>query len=148
MERTAYLGHNLQVVMHKYTEAAVSLTSGLVTFVSRFAVQARLSCSVQLWAPLLLARQPGFMACTVYMLKEVPAYRVACMQVGVSLVLSFMVVWDLPTIAGGVATLKTSRLSAIYKEVAPSLTVFGQLFGKALQAQVRPCAQEACASAL
>ena len=58
-------------------------------------------------------------------------------QVAVSLVLSFVVVWDLPTIAAGFRSLETSRLSPIYKEVAPSVAVFGQLFGKALQAQAR-----------
>ena len=58
------------------------------------------------------------------------------MQVGVSLVLSFMVVWDLPRIAGGVSSLETSRLSAVYAEVAPSVSIFGELFGRALQAQV------------
>lgn len=56
-------------------------------------------------------------------------------QVGVSMVLSFMVVWDLPAISKGISSLQTSRLSAIYNEVAPSLAVFGMLFGKALQAQ-------------
>lgn len=54
-----------------------------------------------------------------------------------SLVLSFMVVWDLPAISRGVSSLQTSRLAPIYNEVAPSVAVFGQLFGKALQAQVR-----------
>ena len=62
--------------------------------------------------------------------------RVVAIQVGVSLVLSFMVVWDFPTIARGVQSLRSSRLRAIYTEVAPTFTVFGQLFGKALQAQV------------
>ena len=53
------------------------------------------------------------------------------------MVLSFMVVWDLPAISKGISSLRSSRLSAIYNEVAPSLSVFGMLFGKALQAQVR-----------
>ena len=53
-----------------------------------------------------------------------------------SLVLSFMVVWDFPTIARGMQSLRSSRLRAIYTEVAPTFTVFGALFGKALQAQV------------
>lgn len=57
-------------------------------------------------------------------------------QVGVSLVLSFMVVWDFPTIARGMQSLRSSRLRAVYTEVAPTFTVFGSLFGKALQAQV------------
>ena len=52
-----------------------------------------------------------------------------------SLVLSFMVVWDFPTIARGMQSLRSSRLRAIYTEVAPTFTVFGALFGKALQAQ-------------
>lgn len=59
------------------------------------------------------------------------------MQVSVSMVLSFMVVWDLPMIAAGVKSLESSRLSTIYSEVAPSVQVFGKLFGRALQAQVR-----------
>ena len=66
------------------------------------------------------------------------AERTRVRQVGVSLVLSFMVVWDLPTIAAGVRSLQTSRLGPIYNEVAPSVAVFSQLFGKALQAQVLP----------
>lgn len=57
-------------------------------------------------------------------------------QIVVSLVLGFLVVWDMPHISAGVASLKSSRLSPIYNEVAPSLTVFGKLFGKALEAQV------------
>lgn len=60
----------------------------------------------------------------------------AVTQVGVSLVLSFMVVWDFPTIARGMQSLRSSRLRAVYTEVAPTFTVFGSLFGKALQAQV------------
>lgn len=59
------------------------------------------------------------------------------MQLGVSLILSFMMVWDLPSIANGVASLKTSRLAPIYNTVAPSVEVFANLFGKALQAQAR-----------
>ena len=62
--------------------------------------------------------------------------RPLSLQVGVSLVLSFMIVWDLPTIQQGTASLRTSRLRSFYAEVAPTCTVFGTLFGKALQAQV------------
>lgn len=58
-------------------------------------------------------------------------------QVGISLILSFMVVWDLPTIKRGVQSLRTSRIAPIYNTVAPSLEIFATLFGKALQAQVR-----------
>ena len=48
-----------------------------------------------------------------------------------------MLVWDLPAISAGVASLKVSRLSAIYDEVVPVFAVFGKLFGKALEAQAR-----------
>ncbi|KAL4435187.1 hypothetical protein ABPG77_001869 [Micractinium sp. CCAP 211/92] len=58
-------------------------------------------------------------------------------QVGISLILSFMVVWDLPAIRRGVMSLRTSRIAPIYNTVAPSLEVFATLFGKALQAQAR-----------
>lgn len=59
------------------------------------------------------------------------------MQVGISLILTFMLLWDWPNIAQGVTNVKDSRLGGIYKEVAPSLKVFAQLFGKALQAQTQ-----------
>ena len=58
-------------------------------------------------------------------------------QVGVSLVFTFMLLWDWPNISRGVTNLEHSRLSGIYNEVAPSMQVFAQLFGKALQAQTR-----------
>lgn len=58
------------------------------------------------------------------------------LQMVVSLVLSFLFVWDAPKIRTSVQTLKDSRLSEIYLEVAPSFNVFTKLFGKALQAQV------------
>ena len=58
------------------------------------------------------------------------------MQVFVSLALGFMLVWDMPRIVRGADSLKASRLSPIFNEVAPVLAVFGKLFGKALEAQV------------
>jgi len=38
-DRTLYLGHVLQKMLRGYTDAAVSITSNLVTIISRFAVQ-------------------------------------------------------------------------------------------------------------
>jgi predicted PurR-regulated permease PerM len=58
-------------------------------------------------------------------------------QVGVSLVLGFFLLWDLPAITAGVRSLQRSRLAPVYAEVAPVLSVFGRLFGKALEAQAR-----------
>lgn len=95
-DRTHKLGMVMQKLLRGYTEAAVSFTSALLSFVTRFTLQ-------------LL----------------------------VSLILSFMLVWDFTTIKGGIQSLRNSRLSAVYYEVAPSLQVFGKLFGKALQAQAR-----------
>ena len=49
LERTSYLGTVLQKMMRGYTEAAVSFTTGLLTFISRFALQASLQhCGVSL----------------------------------------------------------------------------------------------------
>ena len=53
----------------------------------------------------------------------------------VSLILSFVIVWDMPAIRRGVESLRESRLAWLYAETAPSLSAFGHLFGKALQAQ-------------
>lgn len=58
-------------------------------------------------------------------------------QLGISFVLSFMMVWDLPHIATAVQSLRSSRVAPIYNTVAPSVKVFATLFGKALQAQSR-----------
>lgn len=58
-------------------------------------------------------------------------------QVSISLILTFMLLWDWPNIKRGVTSLRESRLGGFYTEVAPSLIVFAQLFGKALQAQTR-----------
>lgn len=55
----------------------------------------------------------------------------------VALVLSFIVIWDLPTIRSGVASLADSRVGGMYREVAPAAVVFGTLLGKALEAQAR-----------
>eukprot|EP00798_Chlamydomonas_sp_ICE-L_P015257 gene15258-21340_t len=48
-----------------------------------------------------------------------------------------MFVWDMPIISAGVATLKSSRVAPVYNEVAPVLSVFGKLFGRAMEAQAR-----------
>lgn len=57
-------------------------------------------------------------------------------------------VWDLPTIAFGVSSLRTSRLAPIYNTVAPSLEVFATLFGKALQCQAQIAVVNTCLTAL
>ena len=84
------------------------------------------------------------LACTLTLIlvtdMGLPADCIAApLQVGMSLVLSFFFVWDTPSIAAGMRTLRASRFRAIYNEVAPTFAVFGRLFGKALQAQVGCC---------
>lgn len=68
------------------------------------------------------------------MLKSVTKFTI---QVGVAMILGFFMLWDLPTISQGVSSLQNSRLAPVHAELAPVLTVFGQLFGRALEAQAR-----------
>ncbi len=43
-ERTAALGGVLQSALHGYTEGAITVTTGLVTLISRFVLQVCRSC--------------------------------------------------------------------------------------------------------
>lgn len=52
-----------------------------------------------------------------------------------SLLFSFMIMWDLPVIAAGVRRLRTSRLSFVYEELAPVVAKFGSVLGKSFEAQ-------------
>jgi len=95
-ERSVQLGMAVSSMLKGYTNTAAKITGGLLSSVTRFAL-----------------------------------------QLVVSLVLGFMLVWDMPKISSGVQTLKRSRLAPVYNEVAPMLTVFGKLLGKALEVQAR-----------
>jgi predicted PurR-regulated permease PerM len=53
------------------------------------------------------------------------------------MILGFFMLWDLPTIEQGVNSLRNSRLAPVHAELAPVLSVFGKLFGRALEAQAR-----------
>ena len=57
------------------------------------------------------------------------------LQSFVSMIFSFLLLWDLPEIEKGIQSLATSRIGVIYREVAPSVVELGKLIGKALQAQ-------------
>jgi len=67
--------------------------------------------------------------------KLIGASGKAFIQVVISLIFSFMIVWDLPKIKLGLRELEHSRLGAAYVEVAPSIADFGVLLGRAFQAQ-------------
>lgn len=56
-------------------------------------------------------------------------------QVGLSLVLSLLITWDVPRLRRGLRKLESSRLQHAYREIAPSLVSFGHLMGRSFQAQ-------------
>lgn len=95
-ERSVALGLTVSSMLKDYTTTAAKVTAGVLSSVTKFAL-----------------------------------------QTAVSLILSFIIVWDMPRITSGINSLRTSRLGPVYNEVAPVLTVFGKLFGRALEAQAR-----------
>lgn len=52
-----------------------------------------------------------------------------------ALLFSFLIVWDRPKIAAGVARLRESRLGDMWDEVAPSIATFARLLGRGFEAQ-------------
>jgi predicted PurR-regulated permease PerM len=52
-----------------------------------------------------------------------------------SIVLSFLILWDLPSLERGVRSLATGRTEEVYAEIAPSITAFGVMLGRAFEAQ-------------
>ncbi|KAF6003323.1 hypothetical protein F1559_003359 [Cyanidiococcus yangmingshanensis] len=56
-------------------------------------------------------------------------------KVLLSLVFSFLIVWDLPSVAAGFRSLRRSRLRAAYLELAPAIGEFCTLLGRSFEAQ-------------
>lgn len=56
-------------------------------------------------------------------------------KVLLSLVFSFLIVWDLPAVALGIRSLRQSRLRAAYLELAPAISEFFSLLGRSFEAQ-------------
>lgn len=56
-------------------------------------------------------------------------------KIGLALLLSFFITFDIPKIRRGVRKLRNSRISGFYEEIAPGLANFGHLIGRAFQAQ-------------
>ena len=56
-------------------------------------------------------------------------------KVLLSLVFSFLIVWDLPSVAAGLRSLRRSRLRAAYLELAPAIGEFCALLGRSFEAQ-------------
>lgn len=53
-----------------------------------------------------------------------------------SLLFSFLIVYDLPNLKAGVMSLANTRLRYVYEEVADSLLAFGRTLGRAFEAQI------------
>lgn len=53
-----------------------------------------------------------------------------------SLLFSFLIVYDLPNLRAGVLSLEKTRLRYVYEEVADSLLAFGRTLGRAFEAQI------------
>ncbi|HYR30205.1 MAG TPA: AI-2E family transporter, partial [Thermoanaerobaculia bacterium] len=52
-----------------------------------------------------------------------------------SIILSFLILWDLPSLQRGVTALATGRTAEVYDEIAPSMRAFGVMLGRAFEAQ-------------
>lgn len=53
----------------------------------------------------------------------------------ISIVLSFLILWDLPSLQRGIQSLSTGRTAEVYAEIAPGITAFGVMLGRAFEAQ-------------
>ncbi|CAM9247762.1 unnamed protein product [Laminaria digitata] len=53
----------------------------------------------------------------------------------VSLLFSFMVIWDLPNLTRGMKALKTSRLAFAYNTISPQVSTFAKLVGQSFEVQ-------------
>ncbi|HEY5611588.1 MAG TPA: AI-2E family transporter [Thermoanaerobaculia bacterium] len=52
-----------------------------------------------------------------------------------SIILSFLILWDLPSLKNGVQSLSTGAAAEVYTEIAPGMTAFGVMLGRAFEAQ-------------
>jgi predicted PurR-regulated permease PerM len=58
-----------------------------------------------------------------------------CLHALLSLMLSFMIVWEIPRLSGGFAAVKGTRVEPLFNEVAPGIVRLGQVIGVAFSAQ-------------
>lgn len=52
-----------------------------------------------------------------------------------AIILSFLILWDLPALGRGIRRLATGNTAEIYAEIAPSMSAFGVILGRAFEAQ-------------
>ncbi|HUP64190.1 MAG TPA: AI-2E family transporter [Thermoanaerobaculia bacterium] len=57
------------------------------------------------------------------------------LQFFLSILFSFLILWDLPRLRGAAMALSAGRTSEIYAEIAPGMIAFGRTLGRAFEAQ-------------
>ena len=57
------------------------------------------------------------------------------MQFLLSIILSFLILWDLPSLKSGVQSLADGRTAEVYAEIVPGMSAFGVMLGRAFEAQ-------------
>lgn len=78
----------------------------------------------------------GFIPNAVARIREFVNESIAILfQFLLSIILSFLILWDLPSLRRGVAALATGRTAEVYDEIAPSMRAFGVMLGRAFEAQ-------------
>ena len=85
----------------------------------------RVEESIRAFVPGVVANVRGFVNESIAVL----------FQFLLSIILSFLILWDLPGLKRGVQSLATGRASEVYAEIAPSMTSFGVMLGRAFEAQ-------------
>lgn len=60
---------------------------------------------------------------------------VIVLQFFLSIILSFLILWDLPSITAGVSSFSRGKTADIYAEIAPGMKAFGVILGRAFEAQ-------------
>lgn len=56
------------------------------------------------------------------------------LQFALSILFSFLILWDMPALAAGVRSMEHGRLARLYAEIAPDMSDFGRVLGKSFQA--------------
>lgn len=78
----------------------------------------------------------GFIPGVVAAVREFVNESIAILfQFVLSIILSFLILWDLPSLKRGVGALATGRTAEVYDEIAPSMRAFGVMLGRAFEAQ-------------
>ena len=89
------------------------------------AVVSRIEGSITAIIPQVIAGVRGF----------VNGFLTLAFQFFLSILFSFLILWDLQRLRTGVKQLRTGPTSEIYHEIAPSLVSFGMVLGRAFEAQ-------------